>query len=494
MFKNIAVQQIIDGYRPIWALNHAMGLFEWDIETFMPLDGAKSRGFAQAQLSLMRQQRFLNMTEIVSKTAMLSDLSDYEKGIVRIIKRDLDYYTKVPPELIEDLQRTATEATVIWREARRKSDFALFKPYLEKIITLKRKEAEKLGYEGHPYNALLDIHEENLTTSDVDKVFARLLPNLKKILGKVQSSGSFPSTHKLEGISYDEEAMKSVNMEVLQILGMPDKTFRMDVSTHPFTTGLSLDDVRITTRYEGKSFRDTIFSAIHESGHALYDLQMDHGLEYTPLVGGTANYAIHESQSRFWENFVGRSREFTKLLYPALRKNLDFMSQFSEEEVYKYFNLVKPSLIRVEADEVTYNFHIVVRYELEKKLLSGEAAVSEVPVIWDDLMEQYLGVRPKNLAEGALQDVHWSQGMLGYFPTYSLGNVIAGMVYSRLGHDMNIQDTLRHRDVARIKSWLKEHIHRWGSTYSPKDLQQKVFGELYNSDHLVKYLEEKYLA
>ena len=493
MFTNPAVQQIIESYRPIWALNHAMGLFEWDIETFMPLDGAKSRGFAQAQLSLMRQQRVVNLTETLSKAAMSSDLSDYEKGVIRTIKKDLKYYVKVPPELIEELQRTTTEATVVWRDARKKSDFALFEPHLEKIVALKRKEVDKLGYEGHPYNALLDIYEEDLTTSNVDSVFVRLLPNLKRILNRVQSEGSFPSSHQLEEIRYEEEAMKRVNTAILQILDMPDKTFRMDVSTHPFTSGLSLDDVRITTRYEGKSFRDTIYSVIHEAGHALYDLQLDHTLEYTPLIAGTS-YAIHESQSRFWENFVGRSREFTKLLYPILSKNLDFMSQFSEEDVYKYFNLVKPSLIRVEADEVTYNFHIMVRYELEKKLIGGEAAVSEVPAIWDDLMEQYLGVRPKNAAEGALQDVHWSQGYMGYFPTYALGNVVAGMVYDRLRQDMDVKNTVRNGDMSQIKTWLREHIHRWGSTYSPKELQQRTFGEIYNSDHLVKYLEDKYLA
>jgi len=493
MFRNPVIQQIVDSYKPIWALNHAMGLFEWDLETFMPLDGARSRGLAWAQLALMRQQRVLRLTGTVSEAGKLGDLNDYEKGIVRTIKRELDYCTKVPPDLIERLQRTATEATVVWREARKKSDFALFAPYLEKIVALKREEADKLGYEGHPYNALLDIYEEGLTIGDVDRVFARLLPNLKMILGKVQSEGSFPPTHQLEDISYDEDAMKRVNKEILQILGMPDRTFRMDVSTHPFTTGLSLDDVRITTRYEGKSFRDTIFSVIHESGHALYDLQMDHGLEYTPLVGGVS-LGMHESQSRFWENFVGRSREFTKLIYPVLRKNLSFMSQFSEDDVYKYFNLVRPSLIRVEADEVTYNFHIMVRYEVEKKLIGGEAAVSEVPAIWDDMMEQYVEVRPKNLAEGALQDVHWSDGMIGYFPTYSLGNIIAGMVYSRLSRDMDVQDIVRQGDMARIKTWLGENIHRWGSTFSPKELQRRVLGDVYNSEHLVKYLEEKYLA
>ena len=493
MSKNPVIQQVLESYKPIWALNHAGGLLEWDLETYMPVDAAKSRGFAQAQLALIRQQKVLNLTETVSKAEKLDGLSDYDKGVVRNIKRELKYFTKIPPGLVEELQRTTTEATVVWREARKKSDFALFEPYLEKIVQLKREEADKLGYEGHPYNALMDLFEEDLTIQDVDKVFSPLVSNLKRILGKVVSSRSFPSSHKLEDIAYNEEAMRNVNQEVLRILGMPDKTFRMDVSTHPFTAGMSLDDVRITTRYEGKSFRETIFSVIHECGHALYDLQVDHSLEYTPLAGGPS-LGIHESQSRFWENFVGRSREFTNLLYPILKKNLTFISQYSEDDIYKYFNLVGPSLIRVAADEVTYNFHIIVRYEVEKKLIGGEAKVSEIPAIWDDMMEEYVGVRPKNLAEGVLQDVHWSGGLIGYFPTYSLGNVIAGMVTNRMKRDLNVQDVIKRGDMDPIKVWLRENIHKWGSIYSPKDLQKKVLGDVYNPEYLVKYLEEKYLA
>jgi carboxypeptidase Taq len=225
----------------------------------------------------------------------------------------------------------------------------------------------------------------------------------------------------------------------------------------------------------------------------LYDLQVDDTLEYTPLAGG-ASLGVHESQSRFWENFVGRSKEFTKLLFPVLKKNLDFMEQYSEDDVYRYFNLVKPSPIRVEADEVTYNFHIVVRYEVEKKLIGGELSVAEIPAIWEDLMEKYVGVRPKNLAEGVLQDVHWSGGMMGYFPTYSLGNVIAGMVSNRMKRDLNLQDVIKNGDLGPIKMWLRDNIHRWGSTYSPKGLQKKVLGDVYNQEYLVKYLEEKYLA
>jgi len=493
MSKNPVIDQIVDTYRPIWALNHAASLFEWDLETYMPVDAAKSRGFAQGQLALIQQQKVLNLTENASKAEKLDGLNDYEKGIIRKIKRALKYYTKVPPELVEKLTRTTTEASVVWREARKRSDFSLFEPYLEKIVQLKRKEADKLGYEAHPYNALMDLFEEDLTTRDVDKVFSPLVTALKKILSRIESSKSFRSNHKLEDVAYGEEAMKRVNQEVLRILGMPDKTFRMDVSTHPFTSSMSLDDVRITTRYEGKSFRETIFSVIHECGHALYDLQIDHSLEYTPLGDGPS-LGIHESQSRFWENFVGRSREFTNLLYPTLKKNLPFVSEYSEGEIYKYFNLVRPTLIRVAADEVTYNFHIVVRYEVEKKLIGGEAKVSEIPEIWDDMMEDYVGVRPQNLAEGVLQDVHWSGGMIGYFPTYSLGNVIAGMVSNRMKRDLNVQDLIARGDISPIKLWLRENIHKWGAIYSPRELQKKALGDVYNPEYLVKYLEEKYLT
>ena len=493
MSKNPVIDQILDAYKPIWALNHAASLFDWDLETYMPVDGAAPRGFAQAQLALIRQQKVIGLTESVSKAEKLGDLNQYERGVIRNIKRELKYFTRIPPELVEELTRTITEATVVWRDARKKSDFSLFKPYLEKIVQLKRREADKLGYEGHPYNALMDLFEEDLTTNDVDRIFSPLVTALKRILNGIVSSKSFPTSHKLEDVAYEEQDMRHVNQEVLRILGMPDKTFRMDVSTHPFTSGMSLDDVRITTRYEGTSFRETIFSVIHECGHALYDLQVDHSLQYTPLAGGPS-LGMHESQSRFWENFVGRSREFTNLLYPILKKNLKFVSEYSEDDIYKYFNLVRPSLIRVAADEVTYNFHIVLRYELEKKLIGGEVKVSEIPEIWDNMMEKYVGVRPKTLAEGVLQDVHWSGGMIGYFPTYSLGNVIAGMVTNRMRRDLNISDLVARGDMNPIKLWLKENIHKWGSIYSPKELQRKILGEAYNPEYLVKYLEEKYLA
>jgi carboxypeptidase Taq len=491
MSKNPVVQQVLEKYKPIWALDHAFSLLDWDLETHMPVDASKDRGFAQAQILLMRQERFLELAGLIAKAEGLSDLSDFERGTLRLVKRDIDYYTKVPPKLVEELQRTSTEATVVWREARKKSDFSMFKGWLEKIVELKKQEAEKLGYVGHPYNALLNRFEEELTVNDVDRMFSTLVPNLKRILSKVISDGAYSSSHPLEAIAYGEEAMTRVNTEVLALLGMPEKTFRMDISTHPFTTSMSMHDVRVTTRYEGKDFRESMFSTIHECGHALYDLQIDPALEYTPLERATS-LGVHESQSRFWENFIGRSREFTKLVCPTLRKNLRFVSDYSQDEVYRYFNMVRPSPIRVEADELTYNFHIILRYDLEKKLMGGEVSVSDVPSLWNSKMEEYVGVRPRNDAEGVLQDIHWSGGF-GYFPTYSLGNVIAGMVYHQIQKDLDLKDVVAQGELRGIKEWLKDRLHRYGAIYSPKELQRKLFGEEYNPEHLVSYLEQKYL-
>ena len=493
MFRNPTLVEIAVKYRPLWALDSVSALLEWDMETYMPSGSSAQRGVAIAETQLLRQERMLQLMDKVQKAEKSTELSDSEKGFIRVLKHDLDYYRKVPPKLLEDLLRTATEGTVVWREARKKSDFSMFKPYLEKMVDLKRQEAEKLGYQGHPYNALMDRFEEELTTDDVDRIFSPLGSELKGILIKVLSVGKFPSSHPLEEIRYDEAAMRRVNEYALKLLQMPDKTFRMDISTHPFTTSMAIEDVRITTRYEGKDFKASLFSTVHESGHAIYDLQVDPSMDYSPLARGSS-LGVHESQSRFWENFVGRSREFVKKIYPSLKTNLPFVAPYNEEDIYRYVNSVKPSLIRVDADELTYNFHIMVRYELEKKLIGGELKVSEAPEVWNDTMEKYVGVRPLNDAEGILQDVHWSGGLIGYFATYSLGNVIAGMVYNRIQKDFDPGAAIANGEIGKIKDWLKQNLHNYGATYSPKDLQKRLFGEAYNPVWLVKYLQTKYLS
>ena len=492
MAGNPVVREILERYTQVWALGHSMAVLGWDTETHMPERGARSRGIASGQLAMMAQKATNELDGLVRKAEKAKDLDDVEKGIVRTLRRSLDYSLKIPPELVDELQRVTTEATVAWRSARKKSDFGMFRPHLEKIVELQRKVADLLGYEKHPYNALLDLYEEGFTVRDADAVYSKLIPRSKRILEKVVAAGVYPSKHPLESVRYAEDAMVKVNEEVIKVLKMPMDRFRMDVSTHPFTTQFSLDDVRITTRYEGEDFKASLYSTVHESGHAIYGLGLGESLAYTPLADG-ASYGIHESQSRFWENVVGRSRGFVRLVNPVLRRHLPFVRKYDAEQLYLYFNTVRRSLIRVEADELTYNFHTAIRYDVEKKVIAGDVKVSEIPSLWSDTFDDYLGIRPRNDAEGALQDVHWSGGSFGYFATYTLGNVVAAMIWHRMKDGNQVQEALKKGDVTGLKNWLGRNIHRYGSTYAPKVLLDRVFGETYNPERLLAYFERKYL-
>lgn len=491
MAQNPTVKEILKRYSQVWALAQANALLGWDTETYMPEKGAKPRGVALGQLAVLAQKSTVELRRLVAKAEKARDLDDMEKGVIRVMRRSLDYYTKIPPQMVDELQRVATVATVEWRRARKESDFRIFKPHLERIVQLQRKVAEKLGYEGHPYNALLDLYEEGFTVKDADVVYSRLIPQSRKLLAKVVAAGVYPSKHPLESSRYDDSAMERVNKGVVELLEMPSDRFRVDVSTHPFTTRIAPGDVRITTRYEGLDFKESLYSTVHESGHAIYGLQIGEKLDYTPVADGPS-YGLHESQSRFWENVVGRSREFVRLVSPLLRKNLSFVKKYDNEELYLYFNTVRKSFIRVDADELTYNFHTAVRYEVEKQVIAGEAKVSEIPSLWNDTFEEYLGIRPKNDAEGALQDVHWSGGSFGYFATYTLGNVIAAMIWHKMGDGAVIREALHDGDIHGLKGWLSKNIHRYGSIYTPKELQERVFGESYNPDRLLQYLGNKF--
>jgi carboxypeptidase Taq len=491
MARNPVLKEILEKYRQVWALDHSMAVMGWDMETHMPESGARPRGVATGQLAMLAQKATIELDPLVKKAEKARDLDDMEKGVVRSLRRSLDYYLRVPPELVDEIQRVTTEATVVWRTARKKSDFKLFSPHLDKIIQLQREVADKLGYDKHPYNALMDLFEEGFTVKDANAVYSRLIPASKKLLSKVTEAGVYPSKHPLELVKYKAEAMEKVNQGVVKLLNMPTDRFRMDVSTHPFTVQIAADDVRITTRYEGVNFKATMYSTIHESGHALYGLGVDERLAFTP-VGDGASYGIHESQSRFWENVVGRSREFVKVVDPLLRKNLPFLERHDDEDLYLYINTVRRSLIRVDADELTYNFHTALRYEVEKKAIAGEVKTSELPSLWDDTFEEFFGMRPKNDAEGVLQDVHWSGGSFGYFATYTLGNIVAAMIWHKMKDGEFIRDALGDKDIMKLREWLRSKIHRYGSTYTPKDLQQKVFGESYNPDRLLQYLGAKF--
>jgi carboxypeptidase Pfu. Metallo peptidase. MEROPS family M32 len=442
VFENPLVKEILEKYRVLWAIEHAMSLMSWDSETYMPREGYRDRAVARAELSLLQQQLLLRpeFVELVEKADKYEDLNEYEKGVVRVLKRSIRIARALPPWLIAERAKVTQEAMVVWREAKVKNDFELFKPYLEKIFDLSRKAADFLGWDKHPYDALLDLYEEGLKTEDVDRILGVLKTNLKQIIDAVLSEGEYPREHPLEKIPYEIGKMEIVNKRILEILNYPiGVRSRLDISAHPFTIDMGINDVRITTRYEGVDFKRTMFSVIHEFGHALYQLQIDPALSYTPISGGVS-LGVHEGQSRFWENIIGRSREFVEYIYPILRENLDFTKDYTPSDIYYYFNTVKPSFIRVDADEVTYNMHILLRTELEKLALTGEIKVSDLPEFWNDYMEKLLGIRPRTYSEGVLQDIHWSMGSIGYFPTYTLGNIVAASMRYAMEKEIKLRE------------------------------------------------------
>jgi carboxypeptidase Taq len=393
----------------------------------------------------------------------------------------------------ESLERI--RGNMAWRWAREKSDYMMYAPHLKNMIDIKKKIAEKIGYEKHPYDALLDSFEEGLTVDDLDKVFGELTPRIQKILKKLVDLGSpFCKENKLGKLKYDIQKVDELNHDILALLQYDMKRFRMDVSTHPFTETMGLNDVRITTRYEGTDFKKSISSTIHEAGHALYDLQCDQSLSVTPLEGGSS-LALHESQSRFWENIVGRSLPFVQLIAPLIRKQVNFADHATDDELYLYFNNVKADYIRVDADEVTYNLHIALRYEIEKKLFGDELNISEIPEFWNDRMEHLLGVRPTRDSEGVLQDTHWSSGLFGYFPTYTLGNLISAIIASKMHKDLeDYEEDIKRGNFKPIREWLRLKIHQHGSVYAPKVLLNNSLNEGYKPDYFVTYLETKYLG
>jgi carboxypeptidase Taq len=492
MFRNPRVVELIRAYKPIWALDHAAALLSWDCETYMPQRGAAPRGEARAQLALMKKKRLMDISMQLRRIENINDFDDYDAGIVRVLGRDAHYYSKVPSNLISKFEKVTTQAVVAWERAFNRSSFRLFKPWLNQIVDLKRQEAEKLEFQKHPYNVFLDNYEEGITVDDMDKLFDQLIPRSQSILRRVKKSGKFQSETALERQAYGREEMRRANGSLLRLFGAPSKRFRLDTSRHPFTAKISTDDVRITTKYSATDFRKSIYSTLHEYGHALYDLQIDRHLAYTPLGRG-ASSGIHESQSRFWENIIGRSSAFVNLVLPKLTKDLRFLAGYDSGEVLQYFNAVGPGLIRMDADEISYNFHIEMRYEIEKGLLDGKISVSDLPSLWSDKIERYVGMKPKTDSEGILQDIHWSTGTFGYFPCYTIGNIVSAMVFHRIQMDVNLDSEVHSGRFGVIASWLREKIHRWGATYAPKVLQERALGERYNPRYLMDYLENKFL-
>ncbi len=492
-FRNQRIKTILTRYQTVAALEGLVALAGWDLETNMPEAAASDRGFVFGKTLVLIQQLLLEpeLKQLINEPDS-ADLNLHERAVLRVLRREIAQLEKIPQDFIEEFNRVTTEAQMVWRKAKKGNDFAAFVPPLERIVALVRRKADYLGYAVHPYDALIDIFEEGWTTADFDHYFTTLRDPLKHLLERIRRSPRYIDQLPLEAERYEQPAMVALNRAVLEQLGWDPTRMRLDTSAHPFEERITLRDVRITTWYQGQDFRRSLSAVIHEFGHALYELQSDEALAFTPLQGGVS-YGLHESQSRFWENMVGRHPAFLESLYPKAKEHLPFLAKYNVNDFIHYFNFIRPDLIRVEADELTYHFHIMLRFEAEKRLVDGTLGVNELREFWNETMKSYLGVAPATDAEGVLQDIHWSGGSFGYFPTYSLGTVLSALWRERIEKELGSIDKLIKADGAMtLHTWLKEKIHGHGRTYTPKELITRVTGGEFSVQPFLNYLETKY--
>ena len=498
-----AISELRKAAREIGALKSASGLLGWDQETFMPEKGGNARAESQAVLGTLVHEKMTSdaFWGLIDRASGMS-LPPREAALLRELRRDAENARKIPADLAEDLARTASLAQQAWAKARAANDGkgapGDFLPWLKKMVDLKRREAGCLGYAATPYDALLDQFEPGATVSSVKPVLETLrdglVPLLNRVLEKNAARAPSSSVSAAPSAPVPVAAQHAFNERLLRDMGFDLEAGRLDASAHPFTQGMAPSDVRLTTRYREDDWLNAVFSTLHEGGHGLYEQGLPEDEWGTPL-GEAASLAIHESQSRFWENRVGRSRAYWVRVLPVAKEMLGApVAGETVDGVQARVNAVERSFIRVEADELTYNLHVLLRFQIEEALFSGALEVEGVEAAWNEGMKTLLGVTPPDPARGFLQDVHWSCGLFGYFPTYTLGNLYAAQIAAALERDVGSLDArIRAGDFAPLRDWLRENIHRHGREFPAAELCRRATGEELDAAHFLRYLESKYL-
>lgn len=477
----------------LYDLGNALSLLSWDQLVMMPPAGGEGRARALATLEALYHSRLAD-PELGS---LLEDLSgdeslDQDKAAsVRIMRRDHRKATCVPPELVREIAELRGLTYDSWTRARPASDFSIMQPNLEKLIELKKQEAEAIGFENELYDALLDDFEPGMTAKELEPLFAELTSELRTIVEKVLEV--VPEKAPFLSATYDPATQDRFCQWLVRHIGFDDERGRLDVSPHPFTQHIGRGDVRQTTRYLPNMLMSSIYASIHETGHALYEQGFPEELEGQP-VGHTPSLGMHESQSRMWENQVGRGRAFSSFMLTKLKDYFEpELGMVGPDEFYEAVNHPRRSLIRVEADELTYNLHVALRFELELALFRGELAVADLPDAWDAAMEKNLGIRPDSQANGVLQDMHWAGGMQGYFPTYTLGTLYSAAFYDKANEELDgLEEDFARGETSRLLNWLRENIHREAYRYPAKELAQRVLGEEMTARPFLNYVKKKY--
>ena len=476
-----------------YAYSHAMGIVFYDAVTTAPKDTAEGRGVALGILSGEMYRKFINpeVDELLTfLSGNMSELDDHRKREVELLKKDFDRTKKIPENEFVEYQMLLNEADSVWHKAKEEDDFESFRPCLEKIVAFNRKMAAYYDPEKDAYDVLLDLYEEGLTQETADAFFLklreRIVPLLEEIMKKDQIDDSFLYGH------FDINAQRQFSDYLMEKMCIDRSHCGIGETEHPFTTNFNKKDVRITTNYHEDNAVNSMFSVVHEGGHALYELGSGDEHEYTAVAGGVS-MGIHESQSRFFENIIGRSRPFVKNVLPKLKEL--FPEQFrtvTAEQLYRAVNKVEPGLIRIDADELTYSLHIMVRYELEKQLIKGTLEVKDLPDAWAAKMKEYLGVDVPDDKRGCLQDSHWSSGSFGYFPSYALGSAYGAQILKKMEEHFDVYKAVEDDDLSPIVAWLTEHIWQYGKMYAPGALLEKCVGAPFDPQYYVDYLETKF--
>lgn len=478
------------------AIEQALG---WDERCMMPHQGGEYRAEQMTLLAGMIHERNTApqlgewYTELAASPLARDPHSD-TGATIRELKRNYDKQVKLPKTLVEELARATVRGQQIWQESRAKNDFKSFQPVLSEIFRLKQQQAAAIGYEKDAYDALLDDYEPAAKTAEVAQVLAGLRDELVPLVAQIRDCGRAPDVAIVER-RFPVAAQERFGKAAAAAIGFDFQRGRLDVTAHPFCTTLGPHDHRITTRYDEQFFNSAFFGILHEAGHGLYELGLNPA-EYGFPLGAAISLGIHESQSRLWENFVGRSRAFWQHFYPAAQREFpEALATTKLDDFHFAINDVRPSLIRVEADEATYNLHILIRFELEQAVISGQLKVADLPGAWNEKYEQALGVRPPNDADGVLQDIHWSAGLIGYFPTYSLGNLYAGQFFAQADRDLGGLDAqIARGEFTPLREWLIDRIHRHGQRYTATELVQRVTGRPLSHAPLMKHLRDKFGA
>jgi len=477
-------------------LKSSQGVLGWDQETMMPRGGARGRGYQVSTLAKIAHEKFTSdevgqlLEDLEPLSKQLPADSD-DACLIKITLREYRKLKRVPTAYVEEDTRVTSNAYAVWEKAKSTSDFSGFRPELEKIVALRRQYASFFQPYAHIYDPLLDDYEPGLKTAQVKHIFNTLRPQQVALLQAI--SGKPAPDDRFLAASYPESTQLAFGKEVITRFGFDWQRGREDLSVHPFTTGFNTGDVRITTRVDPQRLGMATFGTMHEAGHGMYEQGIDPALARTPLAGG-ASMAIHESQSRLWENMVGRSRPFWSYFYPRLQQLYPSqLGNVSLDTFYRGINRVEPSSIRVEADEATYNLHIMLRLELEIALMEGSLVVKDLPDAWNSRMKEYLGVTPPNDSSGVLQDIHWSHGSFGYFSTYALGNLVSAQIWEVVNADMpDLQKDISQGEFRPLLAWLREKIHRHGAKFEPQDLIRKVTGTGITPEPYMRYLTTKY--